>query len=101
MRGVLLDVPDDIEIKSPRDESREKMPFYAQLGVPEAWRYDGKTIRVYQLGSDGRYAPQTASRVLTGFPIAEAQRVLSQVGTASETALVKSFRRWVRTNARP
>jgi hypothetical protein len=56
---------------------------------------------VYQLGADGRYAPQTASRILTGFPIAEAQRVLSQIGTASETALVKSFRRWVRENPDP
>lgn len=26
-----------VEIRSPRDESYEKMEFYAQLGVPEVW----------------------------------------------------------------
>jgi hypothetical protein len=54
---------------------------------------------VYQLGPDGTYSAQPASRVFPGFPFAEVQRVLSQIGTASETALVKSFRQWVKVNA--
>lgn len=29
-----------IEIKSPGDESHEKLPFYAALGVPEVWIFD-------------------------------------------------------------
>jgi len=32
-----------IEIRSPGDETIEKMPFYAKLGVPEAWIVDRDT----------------------------------------------------------
>ena len=94
------DPPPDlaIEVEVSRG-GRGKLKLYEAFGVPEAWRYDGKTIQVYQLGSEGRYASQPTSRAFPGFPFDEVQRVLSQIGTASETALVKSFRRWVRANA--
>jgi Uma2 family endonuclease len=96
------DPPPDlaIEVEVSR-RKRGKLKLYEAFGVPEAWRYDGKAIHVYHLGPDGRYASQPASRVFPGFPIAEALRVLSQIGTASDTALVKSFRHWVRSNALP
>jgi Uma2 family endonuclease len=29
-----------VEIRSPGDESYEKLPFYAELGTPEAWIID-------------------------------------------------------------
>jgi Uma2 family endonuclease len=32
-----------IEIESPDDETREKLPFYAQLGVPEVWIFNRDT----------------------------------------------------------
>jgi Uma2 family endonuclease len=31
---------DVVEIRSPGDEAFEKLPFYAQLGVPEVWIID-------------------------------------------------------------
>jgi Uma2 family endonuclease len=34
-----------IEIRSPGDETIEKMPFYAKLGVPEVWIVDRDTRR--------------------------------------------------------
>ncbi len=44
-----------IEIASPRDESRDKMPFYAQLGVPEVWIIDRDTRvpEIHLLKADG------------------------------------------------
>ena len=90
------DPPPDLAIEIEVSRSGlGKLKLYEAFGVPEAWRYNGKAIQAYQRGSDGRYTPQTTSRALPGFPFDEAQRVLSQIGTASETALVKSFRRWV------
>ena len=32
-----------VEIRSPGDETKEKMPFYAALGVPEVWVIDRDT----------------------------------------------------------
>jgi Uma2 family endonuclease len=48
-----------VEIQSPGDETDEKMPFYAQLGVPEVWviQRDVRTPEVYRL-KRGRYKKQ-------------------------------------------
>ena len=32
-----------------------RLPIDAAIGIPEVWRYDGKTLRVSQLGDDGEY----------------------------------------------
>jgi Uma2 family endonuclease len=49
-----------IEIRSPGDETMEKLPFYAQLGVPEVWVVDRDTRRpeLYVLQA-GRYEAQS------------------------------------------
>lgn len=51
-----------IEIRSPGDESYEKLGFYARLGVPEVWIIDRdtKTPEVYVLDVD-HYQKQPAS----------------------------------------
>jgi len=48
-----------VEIHSPDDEAYEKLPFYAQLGVPEVWIIDrgAKTPEVFVLQA-GVYEPQ-------------------------------------------
>jgi Uma2 family endonuclease len=48
-----------IEIESPGDETREKFPFYADLGVPELWVIDRDTKEpeVFLLRA-GRYRKQ-------------------------------------------
>ena len=40
-----------VEIRSPGDETDQKMPFYAQLGVPEVWVVDGdsKDVQLHVL----------------------------------------------------
>lgn len=50
-----------VEIHSPDDESYEKLPFYADLGVPEVWIIDRDTRRgeLYVL-VEGEYAEQEA-----------------------------------------
>ena len=44
-RSEYLEGPPDVvvEIHSPGDETINKMPFYAELGVPEVWIVDGDT----------------------------------------------------------
>ncbi len=50
-----------VEIRSPGDESFEKLPFYAKLGVPEVWIIDRDT-KVPQLHklTEGDYQQQAA-----------------------------------------
>ncbi len=64
-RGEYLEGAPDvvIEIESPGDESREKLGFYAALGVPEVWiiHRDKKTPEVHVL-TRGRYRKKSAGR---------------------------------------
>jgi Uma2 family endonuclease len=48
-----------VEIRSPGDESYDKLEFYAQLGVPEVWIIDRdrKTPEIHTLRA-GHYTPQ-------------------------------------------
>ena len=50
-----------IEIHSPEDESYDKLPFYADLRVPEVWivHRDTREPQVYVLGREG-YRQQPA-----------------------------------------
>jgi Uma2 family endonuclease len=52
-----------VEIRSPDDESYEKLAFYAKLGVPEVWVIDRdtKTPEVYVLAS-GDYTKLTQDK---------------------------------------
>jgi Uma2 family endonuclease len=63
--GEYLEGPPDvvIEIESPKDETREKLGFYAALGVPEVWivHRDEKTPEILVL-SRGRYRKRAAGK---------------------------------------
>jgi Uma2 family endonuclease len=52
-----------VEIHSPGDEAYEKLPFYAALGVPEAWIIDRDTKEpeIYLL-KRGQYKKQSAAK---------------------------------------
>ena len=58
--------------------------------------FDGRTLLVFALAGQGRYEQRPAGVSFPDLPPAEIQRVLAKLGTASETALVRSFRDWVR-----
>jgi Uma2 family endonuclease len=58
-----------IEIRSPDDETLEKLPFYARLGVPEVWilERDTRAPAVYVL-DEGHYrmkAPEESGWILS------------------------------------
>jgi Uma2 family endonuclease len=57
-RGECLEGPPTvvIEIRSPGDETLDKLPFYANLGVPEVWviERDSRAVQVHALGAGGQ-----------------------------------------------
>lgn len=79
-----------VEIRSPGDETYEKFPFYADLGVPEVWVFDrdtrapelyalaaGPTYRRIDAEADGwQLSPATG----VAFRHASATTVLARVG---------------------
>ncbi len=94
------DPPPDLAIEveiSRRLLDREGI--YAALGVPELWRYDGKRLRVFLLGVQGRYGPSAGSRALPRLPTAEVERFLHLRKTTDDTSLIRAFRAWCRENS--
>ena len=96
---LAVDPPPDlvieIDITSP---SFSKLPIYAQIGVPEVWRYDGERMTILVLeGSD--YAktaesivlPPVTSNVLTDF--------VEKSKSMKRTAWLEVVREWSRENS--
>jgi Uma2 family endonuclease len=61
----------EIDISSP---SLNKLPIYAQIDLPEVWRYDGERLTIFELGGEA-YAqtsrsvalPHLTGEILSGF----------------------------------
>ena len=84
----------EIDITSP---SLNKFPMYAQIGVPEIWRYDGETLSV--LKREGQtYTPAEASGVLPGVPRAQLSLFIPNSESLKRTVWLRQVREWVRQN---
>ena len=97
-----IDLPQDpapdlaIEVDITRS-SIDKLSICAALGIREVWVCDGSRVTIHVLRRDGRYRAVQDSRVLPQFPVAELNRLLQERGLHGETALVREFRRQVRS----
>jgi Uma2 family endonuclease len=80
--------------------SLDKFPIYAQIGVPEIWRFDGKDLIIFRLDS-GNYKrldvsvafPIITSGILTNF--------LRESDTLKRTAWLRKLRSWIQNNKKP
>jgi Uma2 family endonuclease len=91
-----VDPPPDIVVEiDVSHESKRKLSFYAALGVPEVWRYDGRRVRIYHLtGNQYFETPASAAfQVLTSDALTS---FVEQSKTAGQSATLRSFREWLR-----
>jgi Uma2 family endonuclease len=94
---LAVDPPPDLAIEVEISRSAlDRLGIYAGLGVPELWRHDGNSLRVYLLSADGKYHLSEKSRAFSALPLEEFRRFLARWTSLSETQLVISFRDWVR-----
>lgn len=86
-----IDPPPDlvIEIEQTRS-SIDKLALFADFGIPEVWRVDGKNLWIARL-IDGQYTTSPSSVAHLGFPIEAAVKTLRQIGVHSETQLIRRF----------
>ncbi|GAX39877.1 hypothetical protein NIES4075_08390 [Tolypothrix sp. NIES-4075] len=66
----------EIDITS---SSENRFEVYADFGVPEIWRYDGKSFRINILQNQ-EYVTVERSLAFPNLPIAEISSFLQQVG---------------------
>jgi Uma2 family endonuclease len=93
-----VDPPPDLAVEVEISRSSvNKLEIYAAFRVPELWRLDGGSLRVYELAAGG-YQLRKSSLCFPQLPLAQLQRVLGRLGKVPETELVRGFRGWVRKN---
>jgi Uma2 family endonuclease len=94
------DLAVEVDITS---SSLDRLSIYADLGVPELWRYDGRSLTLYQL-QDGQYLPCNRSIALPLLQASDITRFLElrfpqdkTQAPVGENSLVKQFRHWLRS----
>ena len=90
------DPPPDLAIEVDiTSSSLDRMSIYADLGVPEVWRFDGETL-TFNLLQGERYEPGDRSRALPALTPAVLMRFLQLSDRMGETEVVLAFLDWVR-----
>lgn len=88
-RGEYIQGPPSVvvEVRSPGDESYEKLGFYRDLGVPEVWVVDrdSKRFELHRL-IDGQYSVQTAA---AGGAVISVEAGISIQATERQTLIVQ------------
>jgi Uma2 family endonuclease len=107
MRGLRVldltrDSPPDLVVEVEISPAALDRPgIYAALGVPELWRFDGATLRVYRLGTDRTYSECERSPTFPALPLAEFVRFLQGTQELAENRLSRPFHEWVRAHVLP
>lgn len=72
----------------------DKNRLYASMGVPEFWRYNGRDLKIYQLGDEG-YTEVERSPTFPLFDKSDLYQFLEQ-GRQDEVEAELALREWVR-----
>jgi Uma2 family endonuclease len=89
------DPPPDLSIEVDVSRSSlDRMAIFAAFGVPEVWRFDGKTIQVYVL-KNGSYEAVAASPTFPEVPIAGLVHFLELGVREDDTTMVEELEKWL------
>jgi Uma2 family endonuclease len=87
------DPPPDLALEVDfRSSSKGRMPIYAALGVPEVWRLNADSLRMYRLTEAGVYEEIASSLALPGLHPDLLMRFLQRRGEIDTMSLRREFR---------
>jgi Uma2 family endonuclease len=89
------DLAVEVDITS---ESLSRFATYANLGVPEIWRYADNGIEMYHLTEEG-YVAGTASKAFPFLTTEALNQFLLRSETESQRDLLREIRAWVKAQA--
>ncbi|PZV11264.1 MAG: hypothetical protein DCF20_19775 [Pseudanabaena sp.] len=96
--NLQIDPPPDLAIEIDiTSSSLNRFAIYAQLGLPEVWRYDGQVITIHHLVSDG-YVLSDRSIAFPLLQTIDLQNFLELKSTLKENALIHHVREWATSN---
>ena len=93
---LVVDPPPDLVIEIDLTSlSLPKFPIFAQLGVPEVWRADGRQIHIFCLAG-GQYVEHAVSSILPGITAEVITRFVRESHTLDRLTWLRHVREWVR-----
>ncbi|WP_066424663.1 Uma2 family endonuclease [Anabaena sp. 4-3] len=93
---LAIDPPPDLVLEVEYSRSAiDKLKLYAAMGVPEFWRYNGSTLRIYTL-VEGQYSEAEISLTFAPVPVREIPQFLVAAKQNGEVSTTRAFRAWVR-----
>jgi len=91
-----VDPPPDVVVEVDlHHESISKFPIYAELGVPEIWRYDGEALTMHHL-REGQYVASEASLSLPLFTSAVLTEFLARSPKQDQYDILLAFEEWLK-----
>jgi Uma2 family endonuclease len=98
---LAIDPPPDLAIEiDVTSSSLNRLGIYAALGIPEVWRYDGNSLRVLALQSDGGYTQVSGSMAFPMIPMSELSSRLANRNEKDDLTWALDFRRWIQESIR-
>lgn len=89
------DPPPDVVVEVDiHHDSLAKLPIYAELKVPEIWRYDGKKLEIYHLRG-AEYVRAEASLALPVLNAARLTEFLNRSQYEDQYDVLRAFDEWV------
>ena len=96
---LAFDPPPDLVLEVEYSRPKiDKFKLYAAMGIPEFWRYNGTTLRVYIL-ENGQYSETQTSPTFAVIPIKEIPRFIEESKKIGQIAVTRAFRTWVKLKA--
>lgn len=94
-----IDPPPDLAVEVDlSSSSSRRMLVFAELGIPEVWRYDGERLVFTSLGPDAKYHVIEHSLAFADLRSADLQSFVHRRGTMGEIALDNELAKWVRAS---
>jgi Uma2 family endonuclease len=96
---LTIDPPPDLVIEIDlTNSSLDTFSIYAQVGVPEIWRYDGSELRIFHLENAG-YVEHEESAVLSVLTRPVLSQFVADSQSLRRTLWIRRVRAWVRTHS--
>lgn len=93
---LAIDPPPDLVVEVDITHTDiNKNILYAELGVPEFWRYNGKQLKIYQL-QDNQYREVDNSPTFPKVPREWLYQFLGECAQQGETPAKRNLRIWIR-----
>lgn len=73
-----------------------RLPLYADIGVPEVWRWTGDEMEFLQLAPGGGYEKTERSLAFPFIAAGDITRFLEQRDPTNENAVIRAFVKWAR-----